>query len=172
MTDLVRPDVSYADSWFAAFEEFGRAFLDGSGSNGPVEGEMTRERFEAMVAARLAASDPATPLEPGWVHCTFLWIVEGDEFLGNLAIRHSLTPFLLEQGGHIGVLGPAVASPGGPRQSRPRPGAAVVPRPRHRPGAGHLRRRQRGLAPDHRGQRGRAGGRPGRQASVLDRRVR
>ena len=24
------------------------------------------------------------------------------EFLGNLAIRHSLTPYLLEQGGHIG----------------------------------------------------------------------
>ena len=102
MTDLVRPDVSYADSWFAAFEEFGRAFFDGSGSNGPIEGEMTRERFEALVADRLAAADPATPVEPDRVHCTFLWIVEGDEFLGNLAIRHSLTPYLLEQGGHIG----------------------------------------------------------------------
>ena len=102
MTQLVRPDVSYADSWFAAFEEFGRAFFDGSGSNGPVEGEMTRERFEALVADRLAAADPATPVKPGWVHCTFLWIVEGDEFVGNLAIRHSLTPYLLEQGGHIG----------------------------------------------------------------------
>jgi predicted acetyltransferase len=102
MTQLVRPDVSYADSWFAAFEEFGRAFSDGSGSNGPVEGEMTRERFEQLVAERLAASDPATPLEPDRVHCTFLWIVDGPEFLGNLAIRHSLTPYLLEQGGHIG----------------------------------------------------------------------
>jgi predicted acetyltransferase len=102
MTQLVRPDVSYADSWFAAFEEFGRAFSDGSGGNGPVEGEMTRERFEALVAERLAASDPTTPLEPDRVHCTFLWIVDGREFLGNLAIRHSLTPYLLEQGGHIG----------------------------------------------------------------------
>jgi predicted acetyltransferase len=102
MTQLVRPDVSYADSWLAAFDEFGHVFSDGSGHHGPVEGEMTRERFEAMVADRLAAADPATPMPEGWVHCTFLWMVEGPEFIGNLAIRHSLTPYLLDQGGHIG----------------------------------------------------------------------
>jgi len=28
--------------------------------------------------------------------------VEGDEYLGRLAIRHRLTPHLLEYGGHIG----------------------------------------------------------------------
>lgn len=102
MTELVRPDPSYYESWLESFEEFGHAFEDGSGSNGPVEGEFTRQRFDEMVADRLAQADPATVLPPDKVHCTFLWIVEGPVFLGNLAIRHELTPYLLEQGGHVG----------------------------------------------------------------------
>ena len=40
-----------------------------------------------------------------------------------------------------------------------------------RPGAGHLRRRQRGLGRDHRARRRGPGGRPGRQAALLDRRA-
>jgi predicted acetyltransferase len=40
---------------------------------------------------------------PAWlVPSTTLWWVEGDEYLGRLAIRHRLTPHLLEYGGHIG----------------------------------------------------------------------
>jgi predicted acetyltransferase len=31
-----------------------------------------------------------------------LWIVDGDVFLGSLAIRHELNDFLLNEGGHIG----------------------------------------------------------------------
>jgi predicted acetyltransferase len=102
MTALVRPGPSYYASWREAFAEFGHEFVDGSGAHGRVEGEFTRERFEAMVADRLAQADPATRLPPDRVHCTFLWIVEGPEFVGNLAIRHALTPYLLEQGGHVG----------------------------------------------------------------------
>lgn len=33
---------------------------------------------------------------------TVLWYVEGDEFLGSISIRHSLTPMLEKWGGHIG----------------------------------------------------------------------
>ena len=36
------------------------------------------------------------------VHSTYFWITEGDEFVGFLALRHALTPWLLEEGGHIG----------------------------------------------------------------------
>ncbi|MET9380470.1 GNAT family N-acetyltransferase [Streptomyces sp. NPDC002928] len=39
---------------------------------------------------------------PGWVHCTTFWYTEGDAYLGRLTVRHRLTPFLLELGGHIG----------------------------------------------------------------------
>ena len=30
------------------------------------------------------------------------WLVEGEEYLGSFALRHELTPWLLDQGGHIG----------------------------------------------------------------------
>jgi predicted acetyltransferase len=33
---------------------------------------------------------------------TQLWYVEGDEFLGSVSVRHSLTPMLERWGGHIG----------------------------------------------------------------------
>jgi predicted acetyltransferase len=36
------------------------------------------------------------------VPCTTLWWVDGDDYLGRLAIRHRLTDFLREVGGHIG----------------------------------------------------------------------
>ena len=50
----------------------------------------------------LAQACPGTEMPPGIVPCTYLWIVEGDEFVGYLAIRHRLNDFLLEEGGHIG----------------------------------------------------------------------
>lgn len=43
-----------------------------------------------------------TPRPEGWVPDTTLWWVEGDEYLGRISIRHRLSPFLLEAGGHIG----------------------------------------------------------------------
>ncbi|MBI2242896.1 MAG: GNAT family N-acetyltransferase [Nocardioides sp.] len=59
-----------------------------------------------VVAHLLAQRDPTTELPEGRVHCTYLWITEpgagGPEFVGYLALRHTLTPWLLEEGGHIG----------------------------------------------------------------------
>jgi predicted acetyltransferase len=43
-----------------------------------------------------------SPRAAGWVPSTTLWWVSGHEYLGRLAIRHRLTPRLLELGGHIG----------------------------------------------------------------------
>ena len=37
--------------------------------------------------------------------CTFWWIeddADPDTYLGSISLRHALTPFLLEVGGHIG----------------------------------------------------------------------
>jgi predicted acetyltransferase len=59
----------------------------------------------AVYASRMAAtSDASAWLPPGIVPATFLWWVEGDTYLGRLSIRHSLTPWLLEFGGHIGYV--------------------------------------------------------------------
>jgi predicted acetyltransferase len=43
-----------------------------------------------------------SPRPKGFVPATTLWWVEGAEYLGRIAIRHRLTPSLLELGGHIG----------------------------------------------------------------------
>lgn len=43
-----------------------------------------------------------TPRPPGFVPSTTLWWIDDEKYLGRLAIRHRLTPNLLELGGHIG----------------------------------------------------------------------
>ena len=58
--------------------------------------------FAAFVDAVRADALEETPRPEGHVPCTTLWWVEGEAYLGRLAIRHRLTEFLLEVGGHIG----------------------------------------------------------------------
>src|SRR5690348_1364467 len=41
-----------------------------------------------------------SPRPEGYVPSTTLWWVDGDEYLGRLAIRHRLTPRLRQVGGH------------------------------------------------------------------------
>ena len=104
MTELARPDLRFHTSWAAAVREFE---ADGSTMHGAGlwdfdTADLGREALAPEIERLLAEADPATVLRPEWVHCSYFWIVEGDEFLGYLAIRHALNEFLLEQGGHIG----------------------------------------------------------------------
>lgn len=110
MTRLVRPDVRLRRSWAEAVEEFA---ADGSTMHGyglwdyePLD--LSEEGCRALVTFLLAQGDADVEPPSGLVHCSYFWIVEGDEgdpageFVGYLALRHSLTPWLLEEGGHIG----------------------------------------------------------------------
>lgn len=45
-----------------------------------------------------------TPRPQGKVPETLLWWVDGDEYLGRLSIRHELTDWLRDFGGHIGYV--------------------------------------------------------------------
>jgi len=107
MTSLVRPDLRLRESWGAAVAEFDGCQMDGSG-DWEVEGgfDTSAEGAPAVIATLLARADPATVLPEDRVHCTHLWITDGagadEEFVGFLALRHSLTAWLLEEGGHIG----------------------------------------------------------------------
>ncbi|AXK37529.1 GNAT family N-acetyltransferase [Streptomyces armeniacus] len=58
--------------------------------------------FAEYVEAVRADARPQPTRADGMVPCTTLWYVDGDAYLGRLAIRHSLTPWLLEWGGHVG----------------------------------------------------------------------
>jgi predicted acetyltransferase len=58
--------------------------------------------FARYVVWLMGLSTEEGPKPEGWVPATTLWWVEGTEYLGRLNIRHRLTPYLLEAGGHIG----------------------------------------------------------------------
>jgi predicted acetyltransferase len=62
--------------------------------------------FEEFCAYTLELAKPATPRPAGWVTTTHLWMITDDsgedEVVGRISLRHALTPWLLEVGGHIG----------------------------------------------------------------------
>jgi predicted acetyltransferase len=114
MLRLVPPDPGLQGSYVAALEE-----LTGEGNghylamvHAPEPGfagaDFTLERlrdpdvFAEFCAVTVAMARPDSPRPGGFVTATSLWIVEGDEVLGRLSLRHALTPFLLEVAGHIG----------------------------------------------------------------------
>lgn len=103
--ELVPPTVALRDVVADCLADFAGTPMDGSGiiadcSRPP----RTDDEFSAFVAQRLAEEDPDAEPAEGRVHCTSRWIreIRTGEVLGFLAVRHQLTPFLLEVGGHIG----------------------------------------------------------------------
>ena len=101
MTELVTPDVRWHDSWAQTLLEFGEDYPHGSGL-GPGPIDVTPDGCATFVAERLRGADPEAPRPEGIVLCDYFWITDGDEMVGFLALRHELTPSLLEEGGHIG----------------------------------------------------------------------
>jgi len=103
MPRLIAPDVRYHSTWLEGSTEFNGAHRDGGGAEDwSLEELRDAESFRRFVDGLLMAALPATPRKPGYVTCTYLWIMDGDTFLGSLAIRHELNDFLLNEGGHIG----------------------------------------------------------------------
>lgn len=103
MALLVRPDVRHHASFIVGLAEFGPQHTDGGSDLLDDVAVLTHEdAFTAMVARLHADALEETPRAADRVPATALWIVHDGEFVGFLQIRHRLTPFLLEQGGHIG----------------------------------------------------------------------
>ena len=104
MGTLVVPHVRHHSSWLVAAAEFAGARMDGSGMDDPpdVAALTHRDAFEALVERLLTDADEDTPRPADRVPATALWIVDDGQVMGSLQIRHRLTPWLLEQGGHIG----------------------------------------------------------------------
>ena len=99
---LVEPTADLHASWLQARDEFGRGVhLPGSGLGDGDEVE-TPAGFADWTSRLRRSSDLSIPPPPGWVHCTYSWVVEDDSYLGTVALRHELTDFLLGSGGHVG----------------------------------------------------------------------
>lgn len=101
---LVPPSVSRRAAFLDCVADFAGTAMDGAGIRDPQQPPVTEDDHLQFVTDRLAEEDPATELAEGWVHCTSRWIIDTrtEEMLGFIATRHRLTPYLLEQGGHIG----------------------------------------------------------------------
>ncbi len=110
MPELVPPTTDVHASFLQAMTEFQAEGRAAAGDNTMIGREIrdyypswnTADGFARYVADLIAAAHEDTPRPDGFVPSTTLWYVDGSTYLGRLAIRHRLTPFLRDQGGHIG----------------------------------------------------------------------
>ena len=110
MPELIAPEVRLRRSFAAAMDEFRAEGRGAAGAQTVIDGYLrdrsdawlSEDAFQAFVESIRAERIEETPRPAGRVPATELWWVEQDQFLGRIAIRHRLTPALLEYGGHIG----------------------------------------------------------------------
>lgn len=106
MPELVPPTVAVKDSFLEAMAEFIAEGVSDSQTAGWVAtfGDTwhTREGFEAFVARVRAEEVDESVLPEHWVLTSTRWWVDGDHYLGRIAVRHRLNDFLRDVGGHIG----------------------------------------------------------------------
>lgn len=116
MVDLAQPHLRFHRSYLAASDEFaergetqhGGILVWPAGEHFPGlaftrEGLEDPAEFQRLVDSRVADALPDSPRPTGWVPCTHLWMADGDEFVGTIALWHSIDhPLLAEVGGHVG----------------------------------------------------------------------
>lgn len=109
MPALVQPTTAVHRSFLAAWDELDDGDDRWMGVYVADEDRTRRQladpaEFERYVEDLKRDALPGSARPPDWVPATMLWYVDGDEWLGRLSIRHQLTRFLLEIGGHIGYV--------------------------------------------------------------------
>ena len=106
MPQLVLPTAAVHASFLAAMDEFVAEGATDSQTAAWIEynapGWGDPEVFAEFVAEVIADAEEDRPRIARYVPCTTLWWIDGEDYLGRLAIRHRLNDFLLDVGGHIG----------------------------------------------------------------------
>jgi len=91
--ELVKPSEKYYQSYIEAKEEYKQNNVDTYDFYEVPKDEL----FKKMEDYRTGNNLPE-----GYVKATYFWLVDNDEFIGEISIRHSLTDSLLRFGGNIG----------------------------------------------------------------------
>ncbi len=103
--ELVAPNIRFFDSWQANAREWGEGHQAGAGAWIAEEHGWdltTRDGFARWVERLLLEADPSFLPPGGRVPATTMWVVEGEDYLGAVNLRHRLNDFLSRVGGHIG----------------------------------------------------------------------
>jgi predicted acetyltransferase len=100
MTALVRPAAHYRSSFLEAVRE-AQTLDSGLESTKLLEVAKLEADFEGYVNERTRL-EHREYVQPGFVPQSDFWLVEGDEYIGLLKLRHELNESLFLIGGHIG----------------------------------------------------------------------
>ena len=96
---LERPTERLFRSFQQSMLEWEGAHQDGAGIRDAAQ-LATKAGFAQWVKQLRAEED--VPAGEGFVTCSYYWMVQNDEYLGSIALRHELNGFLRSYGGHIG----------------------------------------------------------------------
>ncbi|AHH98031.1 GNAT family N-acetyltransferase [Kutzneria viridogrisea] len=96
MPELIAPTTRLHTAWLQAHEEWGPGVHEDGFGLLPSDDVDSPAGFEAWVARLAEESDPTKQLR-----CTYRWIVEDEQVLGGIALRHGINDFVL-RAGHIG----------------------------------------------------------------------
>jgi predicted acetyltransferase len=108
MPELVAPTPVVRPSFLEAVEELVAEGRTGEGSMLKRWMDLfsdrwhTPEGFAAFVAYLEADALPGSERPTGHVPQSTWWLLDGEEYLGRISVRHELTEWLREFGGHIG----------------------------------------------------------------------
>ncbi len=95
---LVAPCEAYLDSYWQMCRE-----IKDCGQRSFVLQDPDRyEEWKGGLIQQCIDESMGIGLPEGWVPCTHLWLIDGDEVVGVVHIRHVLSDALREYGGHIG----------------------------------------------------------------------
>jgi predicted acetyltransferase len=96
---LSEPDVKYKKSYLNALSEYSDD--DTYGRRVEEKAEELKKDFESFVE-KIKGEALGKNLKPGFVPNTTLWLIDNDEYIGRVNIRHTLNDNLMKIGGHIG----------------------------------------------------------------------
>jgi len=99
MPQLIVPRIPVAPSVRAAARQYGDDLQETYCGD---VADLADDGLAGYVDRLLADTREGTARPSGYVPSTHLWWVDGADFLGRVHIRHRLTPFLRQVGGHLG----------------------------------------------------------------------
>ncbi|MBA3724369.1 MAG: GNAT family N-acetyltransferase [Candidatus Levybacteria bacterium] len=98
---LVLPSVTYKKSFLEALQEYQSVKADDRLDIYELSLLGLQADFPKYIKNLLSESSGKN-LPQGYVPQTTYWLIDNDEFIGRLSVRHMLTDSLLKFGGHIG----------------------------------------------------------------------